>query len=392
MIEISHRKVAFDCRYYLGDRPCVWHKETGVLCECKDYIPLKGSLAIIKLDAMGDVLRTTCLLPCIANAWPGRRIVWFTRRESIPLLANNPYVAEAVAYGTDALLQMSSRKFDVVVNLDAGKISSALAAMARGENKIGYVFHEDGYVTGTNEASLEWLRMGVFDDMKKENPRTYQEIMCSILEISGDGMRYVLELTEDEKERGRSHLENLGLDLGKSIVGIHTGGGERWALKQWHEERFVALIRELSMEQGMDSQVLLLGGPSEREQNRNIKYKLNVPLFDAGCDNEVRHFASLAGCCSVVICGDSLAMHIALAMGSRVVALFGPTSSAEIELFGKGEKVVPEMGCLACYKPACDFSPNCMDLISVDMVRKAVERQLGIAGKSRNAGCLLNFK
>jgi heptosyltransferase-2 len=68
-------------------------------------------------------------------------------------------------------------------------------------------------------------------------------------------------------------------------------------------------------------------------------------------------------------------MHLSLALGRRTVVLFGPTSSAEIEMYGLGEKVVPHMDCLACYKPTCDFVPNCMDLISTDMVEAAVERQ-----------------
>jgi heptosyltransferase-2 len=55
--------------------------------------------------------------------------------------------------------------------------------------------------------------------------------------------------------------------------------------------------------------------------------------------------------------------------------LFGPTSAVEIEMYGLGEKVVPHMDCLSCYKPTCDFVPNCMELITTDMVEAAVERQ-----------------
>ena len=88
------------------------------------------------------------------------------------------------------------------------------------------------------------------------------------------------------------------------------------------------------------------------------------------------HFAALVGLCNVAVTGDTLAMHVALALGRRVVVLFGPTSAPEIDTYGQGEKVVPDMSCLACYKNACDFVPNCMDLISVDMVRDAVVRQL----------------
>ncbi|MCH8275833.1 MAG: hypothetical protein IH851_13710 [Armatimonadetes bacterium] len=64
---------------------------------------------------------------------------------------------------------------------------------------------------------------------------------------------------------------------------------------------------------------------------------------------------------------------------ARVVALFGPTSSAEIELFGSGRKIVPEMDCLVCYKAECDFVPNCMDLITSEMVKNAISAELAIA-------------
>ncbi len=381
MSDLKNRKVAYDCQYYLGDRPCTFHKQSGVLCECEYYAPLNGSMVIIKLDAMGDVLRTTSLLPVIDSAWPGIRITWITRKESVPLLENNSYITEVIPYSTDALVHLSSRTFDRVVNLDAGKISAGLATIVKAKEKIGYIMHEDGYVIGTNDAADEWLRMGIFDDLKSLNKRSYQEIMCSILGLPTERLEYVLELKETEIEDGRRHLLKLGLDLNKRIIGIHTGGGGRWLLKQWKEESFILLISELAQELGHDTQILLFGGPLEHEQNERIKSKVDATVFDAGCNNEVRNFAALIHYCSTVLSGDSLAMHIALALGRRVVVLFGPTSSTEIELFGLGEKIVPDLNCLACYKKECDYVPNCMDLISVDMVKNALLRQLAMVGK-----------
>jgi len=189
-------------------------------------------------------------------------------------------------------------------------------------------------------------------------------------------MQYVLELTDREKQAGRDHLTALGLDLNKAIVGMHTGGGGRWRLKQWHEESFVALLKQLAHVLGPSTQLVLFGGPLERERNHRIRKTVRASLFDAGCDNEVRHFAALISCCAVVVSGDSLAMHIALAMGRRIAVLFGPTSHTEIELFGLGEKVIPNLDCLVCYKQKCDFVPNCMDAISVEMVTQALVRQL----------------
>jgi len=104
-----------------------------------------------------------------------------------------------------------------------------------------------------------------------------------------------------------------------------------------------------------------------------------VRLVDPGCRNPIRYLAALVGQRDVVVTGDTFALHIALALERRTVILFGPANAAEIETCGEGEKVAPEMTCLSCNKTSCDFVPNCMDLISVDMVQTAVERQLTIA-------------
>src|SRR5215472_12319682 len=201
--------------------------------------------------------------------------------------------------------------------------------------------------------------------------------MLEIIGCSGMGHRYVLELSEEERARGRAHLERLGVDLSQPVIGLNTGAGQRWQLKQWREEGYLELVERLAKRHAV--QFVLLGGPEERDRHQRLVAGSKVSLIDTGCDNSVRHFAAIVAACSLVVAGDTLAMHLALALNRRAVILFGPTSSAEIEMYGLGEKVVPHMDCLVCYKPTCDFVPNCMDLISTDMVEAAVERQLAAA-------------
>lgn len=373
----AEREIAFDCKYYRGDRPCVWHKQLGVLCTCDKYEAIEGRLLIVKLDAMGDVLRSTALLPPLAEVHPRAAITWITRRESVPLLARNPYIAEVVEYGADALLCLGTQRFDRVINLDAAKTSASLATLAQSPRKDGFVLDERGVVKPTNAAARSWLEAGLFDDIKRQGVRTYQDRMADILGLSGRAHRYVFELSADEVGRARDHLRSAGLDLNRPIVGLNHGAGGRWPLKQWREEGYTDLIRRLFRDP--EVQIVLLGGPPERERGERLKAAAGPRLADTGCDNPVRHFSALVDQCHVVVTGDTLAMHVALARQKRTVVLFGPTSAPEIDLYGLGEKVVPDMGCLSCYKNACDFVPNCMDLISTDMVYGAVARQLEIA-------------
>ena len=368
------REIAFDCRFFRGDRPCVWHKQSGVLCTCDHYERIEENVLIIKLDAMGDVLRSTALLPPLAEVHPHASITWLTRRESVPLLQRNPFIAEVLELNAEATVHLHARHFDRVINLDAGKISAALATIARSARKDGFLLDERGTVRPTNDAARRWLEAGVFDDIKRQGTATYQDRMAEILDLPNARHRYVLELGPEEVREARAHLESIGVDLHRPLIGLNTGAGGRWPLKQWREDGYLECIARLGRNEQI--QFLLLGGPSERERNERLKAASAVPLLDSGCDNAVRHFAAIVGHCDVVVTGDTLAMHLALALGRRAVVLFGPTSSAEIELYGLGEKVVPDMTCLSCYKNSCDFVPNCMDLISTDMVHDAIARQL----------------
>ena len=368
------REVAWDCRFFLGDRPCTWHKQTGVLCTCDRYERVDERLLIVKLDAMGDVLRSTALLPPLAEVHPRAAITWITRKESVPLLQRNPYIAEVLELGPEALVHLQTRTFDRVINLDASKTSAALASAARSDRKDGFVLDERGIVQPTNEAARRWLEAGIFDDVKRQGTATYQDRMADILALSGRTHAYVFELGADEVRRATAHLDSIGADFARPIVGLNTGAGGRWPLKQWREDGYIELVARMARREHV--QFLLLGGPAEQERNNRLKRASTVPLLDPGCDNSVRHFAALLGHCDVAITGDTLAMHLALALGKRAVVLFGPTSAPEIDLYGLGEKVVPDMSCLSCYKTSCDFVPNCMDLITTDMVEGALLRQL----------------
>jgi heptosyltransferase-2 len=375
------REIAFDCRFFLGDRPCTWHKAAGVLCTCDHYQRIDQRLLIVKLDAMGDVLRTTALLPALALAHQGGAITWITRPESHALLERNRYISEVLDYGEGALLQLQVRSFDRVINLDAGKTSAALASMAKAKQKDGFILDERGCVQPTNAAARKWLETGLFDDLKRQGTRTYQDIMLEIIGLPGAPHRYVFDLSEEELARGRRHIERLGVDWSRPIIGLNTGAGRRWQLKQWREEGYLELVERLASRH--DAQFVLLGGPEERERHQRLVSRSRIPLIDGGCENPVRHFAAVVAACTLVVAGDTLAMHLSLALGRRTVVLFGPTSAAEIEMYGLGDKVVPRMDCLVCYKPACNFVPNCMDLITTDMVEAAVARQLSLVGAAK---------
>jgi ADP-heptose:LPS heptosyltransferase len=84
-----------------------------------------------------------------------------------------------------------------------------------------------------------------------------------------------------------------------------------------------------------------------------------------------------------MITRDTMALHAATALKKKVICLFGPTSSTEIEDYNRIKKIIPDMSCLVYYKQDCDFVPNFKDLFSTDMIYRMVLETIEEVTKER---------
>ncbi|RKY20757.1 MAG: hypothetical protein DRQ55_06695 [Planctomycetota bacterium] len=361
-----------DCRHFRGDRPCAPHKATGVDCaNCSEhYDPVQKRLLITKLAAMGDVLRTTSLLPAIHRRWPGAQLTWVTAPESEPLLQRNPLIDRVIPFRGSLPLELQSERFDVVLNPDAALDSCALAQSARSGTRVGFSFDSRGAPVPLNPGAQAWYEMGLSDTAKRDNRRTYQSMMADVLELEWRREPPSLHLTERQTARGRELRGRHAPDGDGCIVGLNTGAGGRWTYKRWTEQGYLELVAALGK---LGHRVFLLGGPEERQRNARLLAASNGAAIDTGCDNSIPEFAGIVGACDVVVTGDTLAMHVAIARGVPTVVLFGPTSLHEIDVFERGQRLAAEgMDCLCCYLPDCDVRPTCMDQLSTQRVLDAV--------------------
>jgi len=134
-----------------------------------------------------------------------------------------------------------------------------------------------------------------------------------------------------------------------------------------------------------DTQVILLGGELESGRNAFIKSRFDRRVRNPVLRN-LRRLVRTVDLCDAVVTGDTLALHVALGLQRRVVALFGPTSPAEIDMYGLGTKVVPDIDCACCYNNDCSRDPNCMDLISAGDIYGylAEEMKIAVSGRSED--------
>jgi len=168
-------------------------------------------------------------------------------------------------------------------------------------------------------------------------------------------------------------VARLGASRPRPLVGLNTGAGGRWRFKAWGEAESAELARRLHDRDGAD--VLVMGGPAEAQRNGKMVAAAARPgVVAAATDLSLQRFAALVSRCDVLVTSDSLALHLGLAFGMPVIAFFGPTSDAEIDLYGLGEKLVTPLPCRCCYLSDCDVRPHCMASIGVDRMHEATRR------------------
>lgn len=362
-----------DCKYFIGDKPCTFHKKEGVKCNnCNHYIPISVNILVIKFDALGDVLRTTCILPALKEKYPNCMIYWLTKKNAKEIFLENPYIDELLFIEDNFTLpRLLSINFYAAFNPDASINSASILQIINSEVKFGFVANSNGKVISTNKSAENWLEAGVFDDIKKTNVKTYQEILYEICGLHYKCQEIVLKLNEYEIKFGKEFLKSNSMNNYKYLVGVNTGASKRWKLKQWHTEKYIKLINKLNLEHP-EIGIIIFGGDNENEKNEYIK-KSTKNVVVAKTNNSLRDFFSLINVVNVMITGDTLALHVATALKKKTICYFGPTSSNEIESYNNRViKILPKLDCLCCYKNSCDYIPSCMDKIEVDDIYNAL--------------------
>ncbi|MBI5400093.1 glycosyltransferase family 9 protein [Candidatus Saganbacteria bacterium] len=325
-------------------------------------------ILIVKLGAIGDVLRTTSVLAGLRDKYPDAELDWLTAPSGKEILLHNQYIDNVCLWAERVELDTYDLVIGLEDELEVGEFVSLIS-----KDKIIGAFAAKDKMTYTPSAWFDMSAISRFDltkanYLKQTNRLTFQQHMSELLGV--DFGPYVFQLTSEEIEDGERVVRSIGFSRTDKFVGINTGAGKRWQLKSLGMEKTIALIKKIQRDLGMAS--LILGGADEQERNAIISGETGMP--NAGV-HALRGFAGIINTCHSLVSSDSLAMHFAIALQKKLVAFFGPTSPYEIELYGFGEKVVPPLDCRTCYKKTCARKPNCMEEISVNELFEAVKRR-----------------
>jgi len=363
-------KLKLDCRFFRGDKPCKF----ACGCEgCSHYEPLGTRILIIKLDALGDVARTTPILRPLRRKCDPCHITWLTQPRAVEMLRGHSLIDAVLPYCAESLEPLRVQRFDLVLSLDKTPRATAITMWVDALEKLGFGLSEFGTIYPLNPESEYAFRLGLDDDLKfRRNRKTYQEIIFECVKLPYKREEYAIEISPCVRAHADEALRRLGIGEREKVVGLNLGGGSAFAHKMWDAPSAIRFVARVQHE--VECQVLLFGAARERVVMDQILHAGLENVHSTGTDNTIGRFQALLARCSVVVTGDSLGMHLAIAERRPVVVLFGPTCAQEIELYGRGEALVSPLSCVPCYRAECDRDPTCMAAIGPEAVVAAVKR------------------
>ncbi len=360
-----------DCLYFLGEKPCGVYEVCNK--NCPHYRPIAKSFLIIKLGALGDVLRTTPVLTFLKKRHSGASVTWLTRPSALPLLASSS-IDELLSFTWQNWLILHARHFDCVLSFDKEPSAIALAASIKADKKCGFLMNRFGKLDIANAESEYALRLGVDDELKfRTNRLSYQDIVFQMMGERFQGEEYVMPTVDEEK--AEKLKKRYYIHPSQKIVGINVGCGDKFLTKEWGLESYRKLINIL-LEEEQSLRPFILAGPDESRLHQQLYNEFyDTPCIFSGTTNTLSQFMGLVSLCNLVVSNDSLTMHIAIGLKKQVITLFGSTAPWEIDLYGRGVKLFSERSCSPCYQHSCP-SLQCMKDITPGMVWKAIQDQL----------------
>ncbi len=313
-------------------------------------------IAIVKLGAKGDVVRTLPILIGIKEKYPDSEITWITKKSSEEIIKTSPHINQilTIPINTEELSE-----FDLLYNFDIDEEATKLAEKIKAKTKLGF-YSEQGFASAFNLPAEYYLNTLFDDETKISNRKTYQEMMFETAELDYKRQHHPIFLTNKDKEYARSFIENNNINT-KKLIGIHLGSAPTWPSKAWHLENVKEFIIKAK---NKDYEILLFAGPDDTEKHEKLTKELEdqeIKVYSNNPNNSDTEFASLVNICKFMVCSDSFALHISLALKIPTICLFFCTSPFEVEDYDILKKVVSPL--------IYDFFPEKMDQYDESLVK-----------------------
>ncbi len=338
--------------------------------------PIDVHRIIVRLtNWVGDVVMGTPFLQRLREVYPAAHIVAAGRSNVTALLQGHPCIddiwtiADREARG---MVRESSRvragRFDLGFLLPNSSRAALLLALGGVRARCGYA--RDGRAALlTHPVPLRP------DDLAVHEVRYYLRLLDASFPREGPPPPLLLTVTQEEHARMAEWLSRIGVAPGQPVIGVNPAAFYGTA-KRWMPERYAEVASRLVRAHG--ARVVVTGLPQERDVAEEVCRAGGPGFHNAAGEMKLRDLMAFLAACRVFLTNDSGAMHIAAALGTPLVAVFGSTDwVTTAPLSDRATIVRADTDCAPCLLRHCPIDHRCMTRVSVEEVHSAAESLMG---------------
>jgi len=347
-------------------------------------------IAVFHLNQIGDLLFSLPALAALRQRFPHAEITSILRPYLVELIEAGPYVDRIITRVGGAMAEarlareIRRRGFDLMVALSQSLATGLQVLGCGAPERVGFVDTDLGcFLTRkVHMRGLPWPgKLG-------------RMAICLGAEAPRDSYVGMLRIREEVRARAQQLLARVGIAPGQRIALIAPGASGRRRYKAWDASRFAEAADYLR--ERWQAAVVIVGGDADAIETARVASTMSQAALGAApergkpraaCINlagqtTTGELAVIAERADILVGLDSGPMHVAAAMGTPTVALFGPTDPRRTGPHGEGHEVVTAgLKCSPCARP-CE-TRECMSAITVEQVTAAVDRVLGRAERIR---------
>ena len=321
---------------------------------------------VVRLTALGDILHTVPAVAALRNAHPKARIDWVVERKWSPVLEGSPALNEVIPFErrspwgvVECVERLRENRYTCAIDFQGLYKSSLLAALSGAPRRIGF---DRAWAREQGAAMFYTERVAAAG-------RHVAELNYSLAEQAGAtrplAPEYPLRVPAGGAASVRSRLQDLGVSGEYAVV----GPGASWRAKCWPPKRFGEVCRELETKHGL--RVVVIYGSGEKSLADEV-LRAAAPVRPTLLSTTIEELMGLLAHARCLFAVDSGPLHLAAALGTPVVGLYGPTDPARNGPFVPGAVIVdrarPEE---VSYKRRADYSAAMLRITVEDVVAAA---------------------
>ncbi|HWF14194.1 MAG TPA: glycosyltransferase family 9 protein [Candidatus Acidoferrales bacterium] len=318
---------------------------------------------VVRLTALGDILHTVPAVAALRAAHKNAKIDWVVERKWAPVLEGSPAINEVIPFdrrstwgALECVARLRENRYSCAIDFQGLYKSSILASLSGASCRIGF---ERAWAREEGAAMLYTERVSPVG-------RHVAELNYSLAQRAGASHpqtpEYPLRVPAGGAASVRARLHDLGI-TGDYVV---VGPGGSWRAKCWPSERYGEFCRELERKFGM--RVVVIHGPGEKQIAEEV-LRAAAPAQPTLISTTIEELMGLLAHARCLIAADSGPLHLAAALGTPVVGLYGPTDPARNGPFVSNVVIVHKARLEEIsYKRRVEYSPAMLRITTEDVM------------------------